>query len=119
MAEGKTRRRRKQTAERKYRLTLPKVSREPGESLLEYNRRRYHMRTKFIRRAIKAGNKKCQFCGLLLRSKLSGPRASKYCVDCRNDPATKRYIMQAYRRRSLQKKAGAEQEKLIFAEDID
>ncbi len=97
---------------------LPKVSREPGESMKAYNSRRWHLRRRYQRKEKRVGaERKCPFCGILLISHLVAIKQKRYCDECRNDPDVKRHLRALYQRRFQQKKKGQEQDTLTHAEE--
>lgn len=95
-----------------------KCVRRPDETLAEYNRRRWAEVRKPIERAKNAGQRHCQFCGLMLWSRMAGARSQRYCEDCRKDPETRRYLRNLYMRRYNQKKNGWDVDSLKLAEEI-
>ena len=76
-----------------------------------YDRNRWRLSRRFLRKAKTIGDKRCMFCSSLLSLEL---KCTKYCMSCKKDPHVKAYLRNIYTRRWREKKKNGIATELII-----
>ena len=76
-----------------------------------YDRNRWRLSRRFLRKAKTIGDKRCMFCDSHLVMEF---KRTKYCASCKKDPHVKAYLRNIYTRRWREKKKNGIATELII-----